>query len=75
MTATTAAELVSPEGTRKERTRPSSSHQTAATLRVSPERTRYVKTAGSWCQTAEARIEAMISVSPDASIFPYVEKR
>ncbi|XP_069408144.1 uncharacterized protein [Ovis canadensis] len=75
MTATTAAELVSPEGTRKERTRPSSSRQTAATLRVSPERARDVKTAGSWPQTAEARIGAMIPASPDASIFPYVEKR
>ena len=32
-----------------------------------------VKNAGCWAQMAEMHIKGMISVSPDSSIFPYID--
>ena len=67
-------EWVSSEGTQEGK---NTCHLAAVRLQLLPaanlEETQGVKK-GYWPQTAEARIRGMISVSPDSSILPYIEK-
>ena len=74
--ATASGELVSPEETQEGKVYlPSSSHQTAATPYGEPWGNSGWENTGYWPQLAEVHIKGMISVSPDSSIFPYIEKQ
>ena len=66
---------VSPKGTQEgEEYLSSRNHQTIATPYSEPWEAQDMKNTGYRPQIAEVYIKGMISVSPDSSIFPYIEK-